>query len=220
MIRRISLLTLLIVGLVAGGSLQSVAFAGSSSDDQTIAEDSILTEDDVADYGLEEGEVDDDLPPNVSECKKIRTLIKAADKRPNAGSMFEDGEGTFAQSQVYIFPSAARAQAPLKAYATGSGPDCVEATIEASLEEQGLEGEFSGESIDVGLGDDNVVYQITLTVTDEDGETQEVYLELGLIRVGNGLAVLQFQAPGAPFDGSEDLATIVVDNLTTNLDAA
>ncbi len=219
MLRRISLLTVLVVGLVAGGSMHSFAFAGSS-DDQAIAEDSVLTEDDVADYGLEETSVDDSLPPNTSECKKIRTLIKAADKRPNAGSAFEDGEGTHAQSQVFVYPSAARAQAPLKAYATGSGPDCIEATIEANLQENGLEGEFSGEQVDVGLGDDNVVYQITVSASDEDGNTQDLYLEFGLIRVGNGLAVLQFQAPDAPFDGSEDLATIVVDNLTTNLDAA
>ena len=47
----------------------------------------------------------------------------------------------------------------------------------------------------------------------------EVYLELGLVQVANGFAQLSFQAPDAPFDGSEDLANLVVDNLTANLDS-
>jgi hypothetical protein len=50
MIRR-TLLFFVVAGLALGASAGSVAFAGSS-DDQDIADASVLTEDDVTDYGL------------------------------------------------------------------------------------------------------------------------------------------------------------------------
>jgi hypothetical protein len=221
MIRR-TLLFFVVAGLALGASAGSVAFAGSS-DDQDIADASVLTEDDVADYGLEETEAEDDtLPPNVPECKKIRALDKAADRLPSAITQFTDEAGTTAASKVIVYPSVRAAQGPIKAYASDDGADCVGAIIDESLQENldpGSDYEFDGESIDPELGDNSIVYQITITVTDADGNESEVYLEVGLVQVANGLAQLSFQAPDAPFDGSEDLATIVVDNLTSNLDS-
>lgn len=221
MIRR-TLLFLLLAGLTLGASAGSVAFAGSS-DDQDIADASVLTEDDVTDYGLEEVTPDDDeLPPNVPECKKIRALDKAADRRPNATTQFSDDAGTTVVSKVVIYPSTASARAAVKAYASDDGGDCLSAIIDDSLQQNldpGSDYKFDGEPFDPDLGDSSIVYQVTITVTDEDGNESEVYLEVGLIQVANGLAQLSFQAPDTPFDGSEDLATLVVDNLTSNLES-
>jgi hypothetical protein len=221
MIRR-TLLFLLVAGLALGASTGSVAFAGSS-DDQDIADASILTEDDVADYGLEEGSPDDDeLPPNVPACKKIRTLGKAADRRPSAVSAFTDNAGINAASKVIIYPSARAARAPVVAYTGDDGEECLGATLDRNIEailDPGSDYEFEGGAVDVELGDSSIVYQIVVTITDEAGNISELYVELGLIQVGNGLAQLSFQAVDAPFEGSEDLATLVVDNLTANLDS-
>jgi hypothetical protein len=221
MVRR-TLLFFLVAGLALGASAGSVAFAGSS-DDQDIADASVLTEDDVIDYGLEETSPGEDvLPPNVPECKKIRALGKAADRRPSAETVFTDGAGTHATSRVIVYPSARAARALVVAYTGSNGEECLSATLERNLEEildPGSDAEFDGEPVEVPLGDSSIVYQITVTFTDEAGNVSERYLEIGLIQVANGLAQLSFQAVDAPFDGSEDLATLVVDNLTANLDS-
>lgn len=221
MVRR-TLLLFLVAGLALGASAGSVAFAGSS-DDQDIADASVLTEDDVIDYGLEEtSPEDDELPPNVPECKKIRALDKAADRRPSAETAFTDDAGTDATSKVIIYPSARAARASVVAYTGSNGEECLSATLERNLEENldpGSNAEFDGEALEVELGDSSIIYQIIVTITDTDGNVAEIYLELGLIQVGNGLAQLSFQAVDAPFDGSEDLANLVVDNLTANLDS-
>jgi hypothetical protein len=216
MIRR-TLLFLLVAGLTLGASVGSVAFAGSN-DDEDIAEASVLTEDDVADYGLEEEKpVEDGLPPNVPACKKIRALDKASDRLPSAESQFSDGDGTTAFNKVLIFSSARAARASIAAFASDNGGDCVAANLDRALSDAFEEYEFDGESIDVDLGDNSIVYQIIATVTDEDGDSGEIYIEVGLIQVDNGLIQLAFQAVDAPFDGSEDLATLVTDNLESNL---
>lgn len=219
MIRR-TLLLLLVAGLALGAPAGSVAFAGSS-DDQDIADDSILTEDDVADYGLEETASDDEdrLPPNVPACKKLRALDKAADRLPNAESTFSDSAGTGATSKVIVFKNERAARAPIAALASDQGSDCLSADLDQSFSENFTDYQFDGEAVEVDLGDSSIVYQITATVTDDEGTESELYVELGFIQVGRGLAQLVFQAPDAPFDGSEDLATIVVDNLTSNLES-
>jgi hypothetical protein len=219
MIRR-TLLSFLIAGLALGASLGSVAFAGSN-DDEDIAEASILTEDDVADYGLEEvPREDDDAPPNVPECKKIRVLEKAANRRPSAGSAFSDDAGTSAINRVVMYPNVRAARAPVVAYTGSDGEECLAATLDRNLQdilEPGSDYEFDGGAVEVPLGDSSIVYQIIVNITDPDGVTSEVYLEVGLIQVGRAIAQLSFQAVDAPFDGSEDLATLVTDNLESNL---
>jgi hypothetical protein len=221
MLRR-TLLSFLVAGLTLGAASGSVAFAGSN-DDQDIADASILTEDDVADYGLEEtSPADDELPANVPACKKIRALEKAENRRPSAVSEFTDGEGTTADSKVVVYPSVRAARALVVAYTGSTGEDCLSATLERNLDENldpGVDAEFDGGPVDVEIGDSSIVYQITVTITDEDGSTAELYLDLGLIQVGRSLAKLAFQDPAEPFAGAGSLASIVVDNLETNLDS-
>ena len=217
MLRRTSLLLLLTAGLVVGAV--APAFAGSV-DDQTIADDAVLTEDDVFDYGLEESSPDEDLPPSVRACRRVRSVQRAANRRPNAISSFDDGGATQAESKVVVYPSERPAESVITAYSSSSAADCLEAVVDRALQdnlEPGSDYEFSGEPIEVPLGDESIVYQITATITSPDETITDLYVELGVIRVGRGIAFLQFTGVDAPFEGSEDLATIVVDALAGGL---
>jgi hypothetical protein len=220
MLRRPTLFLLLTAGLVLGASAPAPA---GSSDDEAIAEDSVLTEGDASQFGLSETEPGDDPPPSGSACKKIRAARRAADRRPNAETAFGDESGNMAQSEVIVFKSERAARVPITAFSTGTAEDCLSEQLEQNLEENldpGVSAEFSGERTEVPLGDDSVVYQIVIALTGADGSTSEVYVEFGVIRVGRAVAVLDFQGVGAPFAGSEPLASLVVDNLEANLEAS
>jgi hypothetical protein len=214
--RRLSLL----LGLVVALSCAWVAPALAGSSDDAIAEDSVLTEDDVADYGLSEDEPNDDPPPSGAVCKQIRTVINQADDLPHAVTAFSDNAGTDAESRVVVYPSNKAARKPIKAYTSSKAPACIEHQIETDLQENlepGSSYEFNLDPTEVPLGDESVVWQGVISITDPEGEVTDLYVELGLIRVGRGLAVLDFSGIGGPFAGSEDLATLVVDNLEANL---
>jgi hypothetical protein len=209
-----------LLGLVLALSCAWIAPALAGSDDDAIAEDSVLTEDDVADYGLTEEEPSDDPPPSGAVCKQIRTVINAADNRPHAVTAFSDNAGTDAESRVVVYPSVKAAKKPLAAYTGSRAARCIESQIESELQENlepGSSYEFNLEPTPVPLGDESIVWQGVISITEPDGTVTDLYVELGLIRVGHGVAVLDFSGVGSPFPGSEDLATLVVDNLESNL---
>jgi hypothetical protein len=215
--RRLSLLLGLVVALSCAWIAPALA---GSSDDETIAEDSVLTEDDVADYGLSEDEPNDDPPPAGANCKQIRAVINQADDLPHAVTAFTDEAGTDAESRVVVYPNAKAARKPIRAYTGPRAARCIEDQIESDLEENlepGASAEYELSPTEVPLGDEAIVWQGLISITEADGTLNELYVELGLIRVGRGLAVLDFSALGSPFAGSEDLATLVVDNLEANL---
>jgi hypothetical protein len=210
----------LLLGLVLVLSSAWVAPALAGSDDEAIAEDSVLTEDDVADYGLTEDEPSDDPPPSGAVCKQIRAVVDAAEDLPHAVTAFSDNAGTNAESRVVVYPSVKAAKKPLAAYTSSKAPRCIEHQIEEDLQENlepGSSYEFNLEPSTVPLGDETLVYQGVISITEPDGTVSDLYAEQGLIRTGRGLAVLNFSAVGGPFAGSEDLATLVVDNLESNL---
>lgn len=218
MLRRTSLLAVLVLGLSIGAV--APAFAGVESDD-TIAEDAVLTDDDVSSYGLTETDPSDDPPPSGAVCKRVRLAIKAADRASHAQTSFHDSAGTTTvNDEAVIFENAKAAKAQLAAYSDAKAPRCLQSQIKTSLEETlepGSSYEFSGERIDIPLGDGGFAYQLVISITDPEGTVTDLYAETGLIRVGRGVAVLAFTATGAPFPGSEDLATVVTDRLTESV---
>ncbi len=210
----------LLLGLVLTLSCAWAAPAIAGSSDEAIAEDSVLTEDDVLDYGLVETDPSDDPPPSGAVCKQIRNVINDAEDTPHAVTAFTDEAGTDAESRVVVYDSVGDAKRPIKAYSGARAPRCIEQQIESDLEENlepGDSAEYELEPTSVPLGDDSIVWQGVISITEADGTITDLYVETGLVRVGRGLAVLTFSAVGAPFSGSEDLATLVVDNLESNL---
>ncbi len=215
--RRLPLL--LGLALALSGAWIAPALAGSS-DDQDIADESVLTESDVAGYGLSKTRPSDDPPPSGAVCKQIRAAINAAEEAPHALTEFADDSGNDAESRVVVYPNVKQARKPLKAYSNAKAPRCIESQLERNLQENlepGSRYSFDIPRMDIPLGDDGYAYQGVIEVTDPEGQVTDLYFEFGLIRVGRGVAALQFTGVDAVFPGSQDLATIVADNLEAKL---
>jgi hypothetical protein len=151
----------LLLGLVLVLSCAWVAPALAGSDDDTIAEDSVLTESDVADYGLSEEEPSDDPPPSGAACKQIRTVVNDAEDLPHAVTAFSDNLGTDAESRVVVYPSVKAAKKPVKAYTGRRAARCIEDQIESVLEENldpGASAEYQLTPTPVPLGDESIVW--------------------------------------------------------------
>lgn len=215
--RRLPLLLGLVLALSCAWTLPALA---GSSDDQDIAESSVLTEDDVADYGLSETSPSDDPPPSGAVCKGVRAARKAADAAPNATTAFEDDLGTGLENQVTVFKDVKRAKANLAAYATSKTTRCLEGLIETNLRanlDPGSSYEFDGNRQEIPTGDGGIVYPIMLTITDPDGDVSDTVLEIGVFRVGRAVVGMTTSYADEPFPGSEALATTIADNLESNL---
>jgi hypothetical protein len=215
--RRLSLLLGLVVALSCAWVAPALA---GSSDDQDIADASVLTEDDVFFYGLNETEPEPDEPPKGAVCKGIRASEAAADDAPNAEAAFSDAIGTLVENQVSVFETVKQAKAAMAPYLQAKAIRCAERSLEASLQENlepGSSYEFNGEPELIPIGDEGMVLPILVTITDPDGAVSDRVLELGAFRVGRALATMSTLNTDEPFPGSEDLASLIADNLEANL---
>ncbi len=216
--RRLPLLLGLVLVLSCAWALPALA---GSSDDQDIADSSVLTESDVADYGLAEDAPSEDAPPSGSVCKAIRAAEKAADRAANATTAFADAEGTvLVEDEVTVFKSPKAAKVAGAAYTGSKAAACLEKVLEEGLQENlepGSSYEFNGNPDDIPIGDGGTVFQVLVTITDPDGAVTEQYVEVGTFRVGRGFASMTVISTGEPFAGSEALATLIADNLDSNL---
>jgi hypothetical protein len=205
--------------LIAAGICLGVAStAAAGTDDTAIAEDVVLTQADVAEYGLQESAPNDDTVPAGKECKKVRAVVKAAERLPNAVTRFTD-QPMIVEDRVVLYKNPKAAKTALAAYASRQGATCVQTDLDETLDvvlKAGTKYRFDGLSpTSTGLGDDSALYQVEVDLSDSDGNTGKVYSEYGLIRVGRGLATMQVLRFGNPFDGSVDLATLLADRLET-----
>jgi hypothetical protein len=216
--RRLPILLGLVFALACAWAAPALA---GSSDDQDIADASVLTEDDVADYGLEETEPDDSPPPSGSVCKGIRNAELAADDAPNAETAFGDEFGTEVENQVAVFETVKEAKTAMAAFLARKAIRCAEKALEESLQENldpGSSYEFNGSPELIPIGDEGMVLPILVEITDPDGELSMTVIELGAFRVGRALVLMNTFNPGdEPFPGSEDLATTIAGNLESNL---
>jgi hypothetical protein len=216
--RRLPLLLTLVLVLSCAWALPALA---GSSDDQDIADSSVLTESDVTDDGLSEDAPSDDPPPSGAVCKTIRAAEKAADRAPNASTAFADTDGTVqVEDQVTVFKNAKAAKVAAAAYTGSKAAGCLEKVLEDGLQQNlpaGSSYEFNGNPEDIPIGDGGTVFQVLVTITDPDGAVTEQYVEVGTFRVGRGFVNMSVISTGEPFPASEDLATLIADNLDSNL---
>jgi hypothetical protein len=195
------------------------ALAGSSND-QDIADSTVLTQDDVADFGLTEVPSTSDGPPKGAACKAIRSSEKAADGVPNAASAFEGDFGTNLDNQVSVFKTVKAAKAALAGFMTSKTTRCVEQSLKAGLRENlpaGASAKFNGSPQDIAVGDGGLVYTIDVTTTEADGTVTDQYVELGVFRVGRAFVAMNTINLDEPFPGSQQLATMIADNLEAEL---
>ncbi len=206
--------------LIAAGICLGVASTASAGaqDDTAIAEGVVLTESDVAEYGLQESAPSDATVSDAKACKRVRAVAKAAERLPNAVTRFTD-QPMIVEDRVVLYKNPKAAKTALAAYASRQGATCLQTDLDETLDvvlKAGTKYRFDGLSpTSTGLGDDSALYQVEVDLSDSDGNTGKVYSEFGLIRVGRGLAAMQVLRFGNPFDGSVDLATLLADRLET-----
>lgn len=214
--RRLPLVLGLVLVLSCAWALPALA---GSSDDQDIADSSVLTKSDVADYGLQATDPSDDSTPSGGVCKGIRASEAAADDAPSAVSSFTDYIGTNVEDHVSVFDSVKQAKAAFAPYLTAKALKCAERSLKEGLQDlpDGSSARYNGERQEIPVGDGGIVLPITLEITAADGETSTSVIELGVFRVGRALVSMSTLNPGEPFPGSEQLATLIADNLASNL---
>jgi hypothetical protein len=215
--RRLPLLLGLVLVLSCAGVAPALA---GSSNDQDIADSSVLTDSDVSSYGLTEQSPSPNDPPKGAVCKGIRAAEKAADSVPNATTSFGDDLGTLVEDEVSIFKSVKAAKANFALYANKKTVGCAEKSLEDSLKENlepGSSYKFNGSPQEIPIGDEGIVLPILITITDPAGSVTDQVIELGAFRVGRAFVSMSTLNNGEPFPGSEQLAALIADNLDANL---
>ena len=215
--RRLPLLLGLVLVLSCSWALPALA---GSSDDQAIADGAVLTEADVADYGLRAGDPPDDTStPSGAVCKGVRASQAAADDAPNAVSYFTDYISTNVEDHVTVFETVKEAKAAIAPYLTAKALKCAEKGLKESLRKQlpdGARATFNGERQEIPVGDGGIVLPITVDL-ELNGETSTSVIEIGVFRVGRAFVSMSTLNNGEVFSGSEALATTIADNLSATL---
>ena len=194
----------------------STASAGPSSD-QEIADDSVLTIDDVPD-GFEEDDAGDDSTLDAPACAAIRKAAEAINDAPNTEVSFSAGSGdviSLIDNQVTLLASAKRAQVLYRPYAASRARVCLnegfaESFAARASDDAEVEADF--ERFDPDGGDAAVGYEGTVVVSTDDGSV-EYFIELYQIRIDRGLVSMLFLNTNSP-PPSDDVELMIETVLT------
>ena len=195
----------LVVLLVA-----STASAGSTSDDQQIADDSALTVEDVP-TGFVQGPAGADESPSRSpECSFLTKAAKALNRVPNREVAFRQGQSSLINNQVSVFDSPKAAKAAFAAYAGKKAQACFEQGFEESyvkqLDDPNAEVEVTIDRYQPDLGDASVGYELEVGIAAK-GETQVLYVNLEIARVGRAVDAFGFINANELF-ASDDIVSV------------
>jgi hypothetical protein len=192
---------MVIVGTVALAVLWAPALAAAAdrSSDQQIADDSVLTIDDVP-AGFNETTVDDspDEPPGPA-CTAIKKAAKALDAAPHTEVEFrtpgDDSGSALINNQVSVFASAKRAKVVYAAYAARSARNCLTTTYERifldQINDSTAEVKATASRYSPDLGDAAVGYEVEI-VASAQGESETFYVDVEVARVGRGIDAFGF----------------------------
>ena len=188
----------------------SIAGAGSSGDDQQIADDSALRSADVP-TGFVQGPAGaDELPSRSPECSFLTKAAKALNRAPNREVSFRQGEDSLINNQVSVFDSPREARAAFAAYAGKRAPACFEQGFEASYEEQlddrDAEVEATIDRYQPDLGDASAGYELEIGIAAK-GETQVLYVNLEIARLGRAIDAFGFVNANELF-ASDDIVSV------------
>jgi hypothetical protein len=218
--RRLPVLLAVSLALTAlvGGALATPAAAGGS-DDQEIADDSVITAADVP-SAFEEVKPATDQEFDAPACAAIRKSAKAINAAPNAEVAFgveEEPEYAQIENKVSVFPSAAKAKAVFAPYGASKAITCLEQAFTEAVTSQNPDADVDVDlsTFDPDLGDASVGYEGRVSGGAED----EFYVEIRMIRVGRATDsfFIVNSAKPPPSDDVEAIVTAGVDSLTENL---
>jgi hypothetical protein len=195
-----------LLGMIAVFVAMVPAGATARSDDQQIADDSVLTIDDVPSvFKASKVDSSDDPAPGKA-CKDIRKARKAINAAPNGEVEFQTEPGSqggaFINNKVAVFKSKKAARSAITSYSTRSTPDCFRKTYEDIFAKQ-LDDPKARVDVQVtqninktGLGDADLGYDMRIDAS-AGGQSQSFYVELELIRVGRAFDGFAFFNSGS-----------------------
>jgi hypothetical protein len=199
------------------------AAAGDRAADQQIADDSVLTIDDVP-SGFEEAPTDDE--PDVQSgpaCKRIRASAKALDAAPHTQVDFgTSGQRDVISNQVSVLSSTKRAKAVYAAYAAPKARQCLIAAYQrvflGQIDDPSAEVRVTAERFVPDLGDAAVGYEVVIEAS-AGGESQTFFVNQQVVRDGRGLDAFGFFYTGSapPSDDVDAMTREGVDRLEAAL---
>jgi hypothetical protein len=213
--------------LAAGIAALSVTapVGATESADQQIADDSVLTADDVPTV-FHTSKVGDSREPAGKACLSIRKARKALRKATNKEVAFQTDPGqqggALIDNKVAVFPSKKSAQAVLASYSTSSTDDCFTKTYQELFRDQlhdpKAKVDVSTSEYLPGLGDTSVGFDVRIDVSSH-GKSNSFYVDLQLVRVKRAIDAFAFQNSGGkpPADDVSAMTRTGVTRLETAL---
>lgn len=188
-----------VVALVVGAgtlALPTVAGAGGGADDQDVAEESLLTVDDLSlesDVGavLEESEYEPNEIPNDRECRPVVAAERLAAKAADAAIAFSESAEEFVvvEQQVLVFRRASDARKYMGNVSDVDAGECLGSAFLEILDSP--DADLAIEDSDLGGGDDSVGYFIEATEETATEILVNTY-EPVYLRVGRSVTYLGF----------------------------
>ncbi|HEU5306668.1 MAG TPA: hypothetical protein VFW97_05030 [Acidimicrobiia bacterium] len=155
------------------------------------------------------------LAKGVDGCNPYVTLQKTLVSLPQARSSSFGGDGRSISNEVDVFPSEKAASAALVLYAKPSVVGCLENIFEKQFrQDPDLRSSLDDVVVRLdrqdisGLGDENVDYEGSITLTGTDGSTSTVGIGSAAVRVGPTVDVVVYSTTGVGFT---DVLTPAID---------
>jgi hypothetical protein len=209
-----------VIALTCAVLLVAAPASADKDDDQRIAEEAGLKPSDLPDGWEAEPSTDLGEKSGVDECEAIDRVSQAALKVAYEESpLFTDNadpDGTTTiEGAVFVFPKPKAAKRYIAAYAADGARDCFQAIGDQAVEAY-PSSEVGTADLDVSGGDDAVGYRLDLEGTDETGVTEQVVLDLVVVRQGRAVVSLGGQGVDEP-PPLDDLLDTALDRLEQEL---
>jgi hypothetical protein len=196
--------------------LLAAPVAADEEEDQAIADESVLTIDDLPEGWVEGDAADDDDPAEgeVPACEAIERAIDRGDRVPHAESPdFDDGNDpnavTSVSNEVFVFPKAKGAKQYLKPF-NADGEECLQGRAEA------IPGALDVSLVELDVEGTGVGYTVFVTL-ESNGEQLTLANDIVVIRVGRAITTFAAENVDEPLQEGPDILDAVLGRLQESL---
>ena len=206
----------LAAGLVLLGVCAVAAPAGADrANDQQIADNAVLTSDDVPGFEPHTS-ADAPLPP-TAVCRGLERARKQLDAAPNKKVEFRPiSEEQVVTNKVSVLSSTKRAKQVVQAYLSPKAAKCLDDVFGSGTagQDNGVDVAVEVSPTSLASGDDAVAYDLAVTAT-KAGKSQRIFTTVAVVRVGRAVAAFGFgdTAGTVPVDVSTGLIDLVTQRL-------
>lgn len=223
--------TAVIVLTVAAAITAAPALAGATdrAGDRSIAEDSLLTAQEVP-AGFEViPSTSDSEAPSGAECRGIRRGRTALNAAPSEEIDFietpADGSGSARiNNRISVFAETRAAKAAYSGYAGPDSEACFESTYEdlfvEQLDDPDATADVTASRYGPDTGDQSVGYALEIAISAR-GDSETLYMDIEVTRVGRAVSGFAVLDTGEPFSSDDIVAMTdaVAERLETALEA-